>query len=251
MIGSCLRAAFLIKGKTMPLYTFRHMSKLPVEKFKPMVIDSTESMNESDVFSYYEERLHLLGDSGKVFVKLPAYAIPSDLFIRLRNLFLDYLDKKDDLKIMLLYEDMVFPVWEDSELKEYIKRYLFPDRILCQSLLYEPKGESFRSMLFGFIDKKGISEVECYKKANLDRRVFSKIRSDENYRPSKQTVISLAIALELGSADCKALLESAGFALSGFYKEDVIVGFFIEKKIYDIFRINEALFENGCRPLGF
>lgn len=108
---------------------------------------------------------------------------------------------------------------------------------------------SFSEVLFEYIDAKGVSDSDIYKKACIDRRHFSKIRSNPYYRVSKNTAICLALALELDKEDANRLLNSAGYSLSYNDKFDLIIQFCIEKKIYDIFYINEILYYFSLKPL--
>jgi len=110
--------------------------------------------------------------------------------------------------------------------------------------------ETFVECLFKIIDGKGLKDSEVYKKANLDRRLFSKIRCSKNYSPSKNTTLALAIGLELNLEETKNFLEKAGFALSKSILTDVIVEYFIINKKYDIFKINQTLDDYKIPPLG-
>ena len=106
-------------------------------------------------------------------------------------------------------------------------------------------GASFNEMLFRMIDRTGQKDSDVYKKARIDRRLFSKIRSSKKYVPYKKTVIALCLALELSADDAAILLSSAGYSLSRADEYDLAILFCISKRIYDFNDINEMLYELG------
>ena len=118
------------------------------------------------------------------------------------------------------------------------------ERILKQT------DKGFSETLLDLIDERGMTDAQCYKKANIDRKLFSKIRTNTEYRPSKTTVFAFAVALELSLPETKKLLNKAGFSLTHTSKTDIILEYFITHRNYNIFEINEVLFDQDQPLLG-
>lgn len=111
--------------------------------------------------------------------------------------------------------------------------------------MVENKDASFNELLFMMIDRTNQKDSDVYKRARIDRRLFSKIRSSKKYIPSKKTVIALCLALELSRDDANVLLSSAGYSLSRSDDYDLAISFCLSRRIYDFDDINELLYELG------
>ena len=111
-------------------------------------------------------------------------------------------------------------------------------------------GNLFSDYLLTLIKRKNLSEVEVYKAAHLDRRVFSKIRNEKTYMPAKKTVLAIAFGMKLDFKETNTLLARAGYFLSSARKEDVIAAYFIDNQIFDLFLINEVLDYYDCPTIG-
>jgi len=151
------------------------------------------------------------------------------------------------------------------ELQEYIEEHsirIFEELVIQQDMMSEPirvdeledfieitRKPSFREVLFSFIDRRKAVDSDVYKRAGIDRRHFSKIRSNPDYRPGKNTVIALGIALELSRDETDQLLSSAGYSFSENDTFDLVIQFFIAKRIYKIHDINQALDYFNLKPL--
>lgn len=212
-----------------------------------------------------------------------AYGYPKDEALRVAtDTISDFLLKNEMLVYIVVFDKRAFSIGKRlfCDIQQYIddnyahrfsnrRRGLRESTVLSEDCCYDAKSslpsmlpkasldkmllqldESFSQMLLRKIDELGISDSQCYKKANIDRKLFSKIKNNQNYKPSKTTAIAFAIALELSLEETKDLLMKAGYALSRSNKFDIIIEYFITNKNYNIFEINEALFEFDQPLLG-
>ena len=141
--------------------------------------------------------------------------------------------------------------WQEDE-----KAYQLSESPVCMQSnrtledLVAQTTETFQQALFRMIDERGLKDSEVYKRANMDKKLFSKIRSNADYQPKKITAISLALALRLNLDETRDFIGRAGFALTHTSKFDIIIEYFIENKNYDLFEINQVLFAFGEPLIG-
>ena len=145
--------------------------------------------------------------------------------------------------------DLVFEKKSKTFRKEQASFSYASDSLNLEDLIGEV-GEPFHEVLFDRIARSGMTDVEVYRRANMDRKLFSKIRNNPAYHPGKNTVLALAIALKMDIDDTQDLLSRAEYALSPSSKSDVIIRYFIERKIFDIDLINIALDDHNLAILG-
>ncbi len=140
--------------------------------------------------------------------------------------------------------------WQEAARSRANEAAAIPANASLEDML-EQIDESFAETLLRKIDERRMTDAECYKRANIDRRLFNKIKNNPAYRPGKQTALAFAIALRLSLAETKDLLMKAGYALSHSNKTDIVVEYCISTGNYDIHEINQVLFRLDLQPLGY
>ena len=227
---------------------------------------------EEKLYACYKSSLSLAKEHSLTSIAFPLissgiFGYPvREAFLVAQRAITDFLSDNDMDITLVIYDRTLFKI--DKERFDDIQAYLikneaephfFVGELLCHDAAMAPKAdiaelfddpsETFSEMLFRLIDEKGYTDVEVYKRANMDRKLFSKMRK-RDYQPKKSTVMALIIALRLDMGQAKDLLCEAGFAFSPSSRFDRIIQYFIENEIYDVFTINEALFAFGQPLLG-
>ncbi len=227
--------------------------------------------------SAYDAALSLAAENNASSIALPllsagVYGFPVDISLSVaQNAIHDFLDSHDSEIRLVLFDHSALQagLLAYDRIKEYIddvyvdkhssareKTREADDEVIyaaalaaetfgqspCLSELLSSLDASFSTTLLSLIDAKGMTDAQVYKRANMSRQLFSKIRSDALYKPTKKTVLALAIALELDLDATEDLLRRAGFALSHSNKADIIVEYFITNNQFDIFEINATLY---------
>lgn len=143
-----------------------------------------------------------------------------------------------------------FKVEKLIEYDEFLSSEYKQSEISLDEYLEKEKNESkFQKLLFKYIDSKELKDSDVYNRVGIDRRLFSKIRSEENYHPSKETIILLSLALELNEDEMLSLLNSASYSLPKNNVYDLIIRFCFINNIYDINEVNNLLYEYNCKTL--
>ena len=206
----------------------------PKDQALRVAVDTiSEFLAENDMTVYiviFDRAAYQIGN--KLFADIAAYI--DDHYVDAHTDF-----RRERMRRMGLVESRMLTAYEDAPMAA---------SGLDEALAHLDTG--FSETLLKLIDRSGKKDAEVYKKANVDRKLFSKIRNNPDYKPSKPTAVAFAIALELRLPETRDLIARAGYALSPSSKFDVIIEYFIMQRDYDIFKINEALFAFDQSLLG-
>ena len=238
-LASCYRTSLaLAKERGCETVAFPLISSgvfgYPKDQALRVAVDTiSEFLAENDMTVYiviFDRAAYQIGN--KLFADIAAYI--DDHYVDAHTDF-----RRERMRRMGLVESRMLTAYEDAPMAA---------SGLDEALAHLDTG--FSETLLKLIDRSGKKDAEVYKKANVDRKLFSKIRNNPDYKPSKPTAVAFAIALELNLPETRDLIARAGYALSPSSKFDVIIEYFIMQRDYDIFKINEALFAFDQSLLG-
>ena len=276
LTAACKKIGCCDVGKSVITKAFDMPAKYIIHTVGPVWQDGAHQENEI-LYSAYKSALQLAAKRRAKSIAFPLlssgnYGYPKELALKVAvSAISDFLLEHDMMVYMVLYDRKALAVSQKlfASIEEYIDDHYVdennefyhrntPRDCYAQSCmvmespslfsgrkledLMKHMGETFSQMLLRLIDERGMKDSDVYHKANIDRRHFSKIRKNKDYAPNKKTAVALAIALELSLDETKDLLNAAGLAFSNSSKFDVIIQFFLENEIYDVFEINEMLF---------
>ena len=276
--AACDRIGYCAPGKAVLTAGYGLLAKYIIHTVGPIWEGGRKNEDEL-LSSSYTSSLHLALEHGLNSVAFPLissgiYDFPKDRALRIAiSAIGSFLLKHELVVYLVVFDKMAYRLSDrlfksiktyidDNYVEEQVRPRLQSQAELAMQLreaaVYEaaePKdpardladvvsqvGETFTEMLLRLIDESGKSDPQVYKQANMDRRLFSKIRSNAHYQPSKNTALALAVALELNLDQTADLLRRAGFALSPSNRFDLVVQYFIGRGNHNIFEINEALF---------
>ena len=262
---ACDKIGFCPTGGAVITKGFNLNAKYIIHTVGPIYEANTNA--EELLYSCYKNSLDLAKENKLNSIAFPVissgiFGYPKREALKIAQMAIkDFLFYNDMDITLVVYDKATFSISEElfDSVQTYIaeKMVKYDSRMrkeACYNAMYEASAphagieelldenhETFSQMLFRLIDEKGFTDVEVYKRANIDRKLFSKMRK-KDYVPKKSTVMALIIALRLNMYEAKELLCEAGFAFSRSSKFDIIIQYFIENKNYDIFEINETLF---------
>lgn len=272
---ACDKLAPIQTGEAVVTPAFNLKAKWIIHAAGPVYREQDPQGSEKELRSAYTNALKRAVEHECESVAFPLissgiYGYPKEEALRVATSAIrDFLERHDLNVILAVFDKSAFVVSRQllGEVKSYIdehydpprsRRFMLPVERSALSMagpyrveapdfsveaLVDQLDEPFSLLLLKLIDARGKTDVEVYKRANLDRKHFSKIRSNPDYRPSKRTGLALAIGLELSMDDTRKLLARAGYALSPAVLFDVIVEYFIRNQRFDVFEINQVLFD--------
>lgn len=260
--AACDKIGYCPTGQAVITEGFNLKAKYIIHTVGPVYGIDTNA--EEKLYACYKSSLSLAKEHSLTSIAFPLissgiFGYPArEAFLIAQRAIKDFLLDNDMDITLVIYDRSLFKI--DEGLFDDIRAYLseseaesrfFIGAPICYDAamvpnaaieeLFDTPSETFSEMLFRLIDEKGYTDVEVYKRANMDRKLFSKMRK-RDYKPKKSTVMALIIALRLDMSQAKDLLGEAGFAFSRSSRFDRIIQYFIENENYDIFTINEALF---------